>query len=311
MYKSVNKQLMNFIRSKDMKELWLRLFTGIGLVALILVGTLINIHTFFVVFGAINLMCLIEYTNITMHHDATNDRLQTFRKAVSVLIGIFPFLWMIFYFQHGALASQPKVWVTYLSIVLMYVIFEFLTNDNYPLKNMPNVLFGTVYIGFSFTLLIYLTYFNHTFFNIPIDDSPRLVLGIVLMIYVYDSAAYVTGRLFGKRPLLPKASPKKTWEGAIGGSFFTSLTAYIYTLFFFKTTSIHWYDWLAIAIIVSIFGVIGDLIESKLKRTYQLKDSSDVLRFSLLPGHGGFLDRYDGFILIIPFIAFYFIWMYL
>ena len=310
MYKSVNKQLLNFIQSDNMKELWLRLFTGAGLVALILIGTLININLFFVVFGFINLMCIVEYVNITMHHDTTKDKLQTFRKAISVLIGFFPFIWMILYFQDPAFATQPKVWSSYLAVFLSFAVFEFLTNDNYPLKNTPHVLFGTVYIGVAFSLLIYLAYFNHTFFDIAIDDSPRFILGIALLIYIYDSGAYITGRSFGKRPLFPKASPKKTWEGAIGGSVFTALTAYVYTLFFFKDTP-NWYDWLAIAVIISIFGVIGDLMESTLKRKYKLKDSGDVLRFSLLPGHGGFLDRYDGFILIVPFIAFYFIWMYL
>ena len=310
MSKNASKQLVNFIQSDNMKELSVRLFTGIGLVALILVGTLININTFFAVFGVINFMCLVEYVNITMHHDETNDKLQFVRKTISVLIGLFPFLWMIIYFQNPEFATQPKIWVSYLAFFLSYIVFEFLTNDNYPLKNTPHVLFGTIYIGFAFSLLIYLTYFNHTFFGIPIDDSPRFILGIALLIYMYDSGAYATGRLFGKHLLLPKASPKKTWEGAIGGGVLTMVMAYLYTIFFFKNTP-YWYDWIAIAVIISIFGVFGDLIESKLKRKYKLKDSGDVLRFSLLPGHGGFLDRYDGFILIIPFIAFYFIWMYL
>ncbi len=310
MSKNTSKQLSNFIQSDNMKELSVRLLTGIGLIALILVGTLININTFFVVFGIINLMCLVEYVSITMHEDTTNDKLQTVRKIISVLIGLFPFVWMILYFQDPAFATQPKVWVSYLAFFLSYIVFEFLTNDNYPLKNTPHVLFGTIYIGLAFSLLIYLTYFNHTFFDIPIDESPRFILGIALLIYMYDSGAYVTGRLFGKHLLFPKASPKKTWEGAIGGGVLTIVMAYLYTLFFFKD-ALHWYDWIAIAGIISIFGVFGDLIESKLKRKYKLKDSGDVLRFSLLPGHGGFLDRYDGFILIIPFIAFYFIWMYL
>lgn len=310
MYLSAKKQSINFIQSRNMKELSVRLITGAGLVALMLVGTLININTFFVVFGLINFMCLVEYASITMHYDETNDKLQTFRKVLSVLIGLFPFVWMILYFQDPAFATQPKIWASYLIFFLSYVVFEFLTNDNYPLKNTPHALFGTVYIGLSFSLLIYLTYFNHTFFGKAIDASPHFILGIVLLIYIYDSAAYATGRLFGKTPLFPKASPKKTWEGAIGGSVFTSLAAYACTLFFFKETP-YWYDWLAIAVIISIFGVIGDLIESTLKRKYKLKDSSDVMPLSLLPGHGGFLDRYDGFILIIPFIAFYFIWMYL
>ena len=310
MYKNANKQLTNLIQSDNMKELLTRLLTGAGLVALILIGTLININTFFVVFGAINFMCLLEYITIVMSQDETNDKLQFFRKTISILIGFFPFLWMILYFQNPELATQPKIWISYLAIFLFYIVFEFLTNDRYPLKNTPHVLFGTIYIGISFSLLVYLTYFNHTFFDISIDESPRFILGIALLIYMYDSGAYATGRLFGKHLLLPKASPKKTWEGAIGGGVLTMIMAYLYTLFFFKDTP-HWYDWLAIAVIISIFGVFGDLVESKLKRKYKLKDSGDVLRFSLLPGHGGFLDRYDGFILIIPFIAFYFIWMYL
>lgn len=109
--------------------------------------------------------------------------------------------------------------------------------------------------------------------------------------------AYLTGRSVGKNKLFERISPKKTWEGAIGGLVFTLLAAYILSMYFVDISS---NKWMVFAAIVSIFGTLGDLVESMLKRSVDIKDSGD-----LLPGHGGFLDRFDAMFLAVPAVYIY------
>jgi phosphatidate cytidylyltransferase len=109
--------------------------------------------------------------------------------------------------------------------------------------------------------------------------------------------AYVCGMLFGKRKLLERISPKKTWEGAVGGLLFAMLAAYIVSIFYKELSLTHW---LTLAAIISIFGTLGDLSESMLKRSIGVKDSGNIL-----PGHGGLLDRFDALFLAIPAVYLY------
>ena len=121
------------------------------------------------------------------------------------------------------------------------------------------------------------------------------------MVWATDIGAYFAGRKFGKNKLYPLVSPKKTWEGSIGGVVITILIAILMSFFFKECTMT---QWIVLAIIVVIFGSIGDLVESMLKRSYSIKDSG-----TLLPGHGGFLDRFDAFIFLIPFATAYLLWI--
>ena len=109
-----------------------------------------------------------------------------------------------------------------------------------------------------------------------------------------DTAAYFAGTYLGKNKLFPQISPKKTWEGSFGGLLGTMLMAYGLSVVFPELAAS---TWIAIGAVVAIFGSIGDLVESMLKRSHQVKDSG-----TLLPGHGGFLDRFDAFIFLIPFV---------
>jgi phosphatidate cytidylyltransferase len=106
--------------------------------------------------------------------------------------------------------------------------------------------------------------------------------------------AYIIGSKIGKTPLFPRISPKKTWEGTIGGAICTVLISFGLSYYFNTYTRL---EWLVIGVIIAIIGTIGDLIESMLKRSYEIKDSGNFL-----PGHGGFLDRFDSYIFALPFI---------
>ena len=122
-------------------------------------------------------------------------------------------------------------------------------------------------------------------------------MAVFALIWIYDSASYACGSLLGKHPMFARISPKKTIEGMIGGTFFTLLFAY----FFNHCPDLNSYsnlEWLAIAFVIIISATFGDLVESLLKRSLDIKDSG-----SIMPGHGGFLDRFDAYLFTVPFVV--------
>ena len=125
--------------------------------------------------------------------------------------------------------------------------------------------------------------------------SWQVIMGTMLLLWASDSGAYFAGKTFGRHKLFPRISPGKTWEGWFGGTLTAILVGYLISLYFHD---LNLPQWLGIAIIVSVFGVLGDLIESLLKRSLQVKDSG-----TLIPGHGGILDRFDSLVLVVPFIV--------
>jgi len=128
-----------------------------------------------------------------------------------------------------------------------------------------------------------------------IDYSPYLVTGIFIIIWLYDTGAYITGMLWGKHKLFKRISPKKSWEGVVGGTVIALATGIILSSRFREMNRT---EWILIVFVIVFFGTLGDLAESMLKRKAGVKDSGHIL-----PGHGGFLDRFDGFLLAVPVIV--------
>lgn len=129
---------------------------------------------------------------------------------------------------------------------------------------------------------------------IPGYHTAWFVLGMFMILWAHDTFAYLTGSIFGKHPLYKSISPKKTWEGSIGGFGFSIIAAYIISIF---APELEMWKWISIAIIITVFGTIGDLAESLLKRNAGVKDSG-----KLLPGHGGILDRFDSLLFVAPLV---------
>ena len=132
---------------------------------------------------------------------------------------------------------------------------------------------------------------------IMLGFSAIVLLGFFLLIWANDSGAYIVGSLVGKNKLFERISPKKTWEGFLGGGFFALMFAWLISYF---VTEISLIDWLVVALITFVFGTFGDLIESLLKRMVKVKDSGNIL-----PGHGGILDRFDSMIIAAPMVFIY------
>ena len=155
--------------------------------------------------------------------------------------------------------------------------------DNPDMRKAPRS--GQIYLGIPFAFMLG-------------DPIQRLALLIFVMLWLNDSGAYITGSLMGRHKLCPKISPKKTWEGFIGGVVITlagtwALAAYCPSFFGMEQFGI--VTWLLLAVVACIFGTLGDLLESKIKRTYGVKDSGNWI-----PGHGGLLDRIDSFLIAYP-----------
>jgi phosphatidate cytidylyltransferase len=178
--------------------------------------------------------------------------------------------------------------------LLILGIFQ---NTRIVLSAFAGAAAGILYISFSWGLLINL--------EIPYRLSPypypySFPIFIILTMWINDTMAYIVGSLIGKTPL-SKISPKKTWEGTIGGIILAVIVMGLVASAVFPPNTGSWYIWYGLAAIAAIAGTFGDLLESKLKRMANIKDSGHIM-----PGHGGFLDRFDSLLLAIPFC-----WLYI
>ena len=192
--------------------------------------------------------------------------------------------------------NQPNSWFNDLKdTLLIFSIFVslFLLRDLFSTKNLISVLIKKYfrfifYITSSFIFIYLIANFNGFY-------DPSIILGCFILIWVNDSFAYMVGKKFGKQKLFYSISPHKTVEGFLGGLLFCCISASIVSRY--VDDSISTSNWLTMAIIVSVFGTLGDLIESKFKRESNVKDSGKIM-----PGHGGILDRLDSIIFASPYI---------
>ena len=192
------------------------------------------------------------------------------------------------------LEMPPQVYFLIAALTFPFVAVSMLFDKK--VKQSIQVL-GYITLGSIYCFLPVFLYYRISMPAITADYDPALPLGILLLTWFLDSGAYFVGRWLGKRPLFPRISPKKTWEGSIGGAVICLALGFALEQFLPP----HNYNWIIIAAIISVFSQLGDLIESMFKRSIEIKDSG-----SLLPGHGGMLDRFDGIFVSVPFLFLYF-----
>ncbi len=172
-------------------------------------------------------------------------------------------------------------------------VFELYLKSNKPFENIAYTILGIFYITIPLILFNAMA-FMQTQSN---EYHWQILIGYFLILWASDTGAYLAGRQFGKHKLFERISPKKTWEGSIGGLFSAFLLGYICSIYYTDFTLLQWQT---IALIIVVTGTFGDLIESMLKRSLSIKDSGNIL-----PGHGGLLDRLDGLFISVPFVFFY------
>jgi phosphatidate cytidylyltransferase len=270
-------------------------------VAVMLLGLLWNHWSFFILFSIIHFGCWVEYQRLAGLIDKGYTEISPFHKYAVMLAG-----WCIMlYFTNNTFSvggiKLPAIgWWLGLIAVFALPIAELLFAKQLVLKNIAYSAFGLLYISLSWGLMMDLRSadaVNNTGIYIP--------TGLVLALWINDTSAYLVGSFIGKTPF-SKISPKKTWEGTLGGAILCIgiVFGFSYIKGFFPfgkylPGNTH-YSWAVIAAIAAIAGTSGDLLESKLKRMANVKDSG-----SLMPGHGGFLDRFDSLLLATPFV-----WLY-
>ncbi len=213
----------------------------------------------------------------------------------------FPYIIGIMMFIFGNIFNVDEVpyigIFRYAGVLLFLTIFAtFVSVLFYKKEKVVNhlgiIFLSVIYIAVPFSLIAQIPFLNSDFKYVN-----SIILGVFILIWSNDSFAYIVGSTIGKHKLLERISPNKTIEGFIGGMLATFAVSYVLSLYFTSYTFNHWF---VIALIVSTFGVLGDLIESMFKRQAGVKDSGDII-----PGHGGFLDRLDSVIFAAPFIFIY------
>lgn len=258
-----------------------RAITGFIFAAVVLALILINGYTFTVLFTIIAALCTIEFYKLVKTGDV---KPQLISGLLMVLSLITP---LIFYFLDDKPISNLLFGVPF---VILVVITELYRNHKNPFHNIAYTIFGVIYAAVPFCFFYALAFRDGQYsFHYP--------LGFIIMLWSSDTGAYLFGITLGKHRLFERHSPKKSWEGFAGGLMCSMLAAFILSLYFAELPLIHW---LVIGAIIAAAGTLGDLSESMLKRSLSTKDSG-----SFLPGHGGFLDRFDGLLLAAPLVFVY------
>lgn len=186
--------------------------------------------------------------------------------------------------------GTTKHFLVLIPMVLLVLIAELYRKSDTPFQNGAFTLFASVYVAMPFACYVALGFVSNEF-------SFTLPLALLLLIWANDTGAYLFGVTWGKHRLFERHSPKKSWEGFVGGLFTGLVVAWILSVYFPTIPLVHW---LAIALITGVFGTLGDLVESMLKRSLNIKDSG-----TFLPGHGGLLDRFDSLFFAAPMVYFY------
>ena len=266
-----------------MGKLMQRALSGIVFVSVLIFSILYSKISFISLFFILMLICIFEF------------------KRMIKLKSIFPYLIGTLAFVFGNILNvedvPSKQIFQYAGVALFLVIFITFASILFAKKeevisHLGKIFLTVIYIVIPFTLIVQIPFLNSTF-----NYVNSTILGVFILIWTSDTFAFIIGKNFGKHKLLERISPNKTIEGFFGGLVFTFIVSFILANQF---TTLSLVQWLVIAGIVSVFGVLGDLIESMFKRQAGVKDSSNFI-----PGHGGFLDRFDSVIFAAPFIFIY------
>lgn len=287
------------------KNLIQRLITG-TIFVVVLVGCMLwNQWSFAGLFFIIVLLGLWEFYGLAEKAGASPQ------KIAGLILGALVFLFFFFlqanqtirifhrYYPPAALVFGVAFFIPF----LLFFIELFRKKEN-PFANIAYTILGIVYVALPFSIWNLVVIHQEQRLEgleivTELKYTPQLLIGFFVLLWTSDSMAYVCGRLFGKNKLFERISPKKTWEGFIGGMVFAMGAGYLLSGFYHQLKPL---EWVLAGMIVAIAGTLGDLAESMFKRSIGVKDSGTIL-----PGHGGILDRFDAALLASPFLVAYFL----
>ncbi len=278
-----------------------RALTAIIFAVVMLAGLLINHWSFFLLFSVIHFGCWIEYFRLLESiHGVSFHRYVQLGFVVSGFALVLFATSGVYHINDYTLRGNAALPCSIAGFILL--IMGLFLSRRVQLKAFAAAMAGWVYISLAFAALMYLKdealFASTAAWVIP--ASILLPLVVIGCMWVNDTMAYIVGSLIGRTPLSP-ISPKKTWEGTIGGIIAASLLmGWLAWLMDRDLTRHSMIWWIGLCVVATVAGTFGDLLESKLKRMAGVKDSG-----TLMPGHGGFLDRFDSLLLAIPFVTVY------
>lgn len=257
----------------DFKKLLVRSASGIVYIGIIIGCIFWGIYPFSIMAALFAAMGVIEFEKIT--HELNTATVPTLLLDIAGTICLV-FAW---------LGYPLLIW---LFVIVCRLILQLYIKSNSPLADLSRSMMTQLYIGLPLGLMTVMAH----------SVSPYFVLAIFLMIWINDTGAFLVGSTLGRHRLFERISPKKSWEGFIGGLIFNMIAGalfYIYGKSFFHMMNLNVGMSISLGATVTVFGTWGDLIESMIKRNLQIKDSGNII-----PGHGGILDRIDSLLLVMP-----------
>lgn len=265
-----------------------RTVTGIAIITVTIGAVMLGAYSFLVLCLLINLSGLIEFYRLFQINQ------HPVRNALGVLLSATLFITLCPYILG---VVDPRVLLINLGLISVIYITELYHKSDTPFLNLAYIFLGIVYITVPLVL----------FFSCAVGFSdklyhPEIILGYLFLLWANDTGAFITGSLLGKHPLFERISPKKTWEGSAGGAILV-VGVVVMNSMLFKELSLS--GWAIIGVSAVIMGTFGDLVKSMMKRSLRVKDSGTIL-----PGHGGILDRFDSLIGSAPFVYAYLIFQH-
>lgn len=270
------------------KNLITRSITGILFVAIMVTSFLQSVNMI-VVFALITGLATWEFTGLVNEYKHVNVN-----RRITTVAGVYFFL-AVAGVNSGAIQTNA-VFVPYLLTIIYLFISGLYTKSSDSVNDWAYTMLSQMYIALPLSTINVIAFrqaadgLNYYYYLLP--------LSIFIFLWTNDTGAYCTGSLFGKHKLFPRISPAKSWEGSIGGGILVLIVASI--MYYIESqgenlSGLNLIEWLGLGLVVVVFGTLGDLVESLLKRTLGIKDSGNIL-----PGHGGILDRFDSSLMAIP-----------
>lgn len=265
-----------------MSNLVQRTVTGIIFLVLVIGAIALSKYSYFILFELIIIGAMYEFYTL-----AEKKKFGP-QKIYGIVIGAMVFAAHFFFVQSDI---SSEIFLGVIPLIISVFIVELYRKSEYAFVNIGFTFLGILYIAVPFSFANYLVFAPGKMYNY------QLLLGFFFLTWSFDTLAYVFGVSFGKHRLFERISPKKSWEGFIGGLVSSIGIAYLISLFF---TQLDFMNWAILSILIAVFGTYGDLVESSFKRNIDEKDSG-----SILPGHGGILDRFDSVFFTLPLFYLY------
>ena len=268
-----------------MKNLIVRSLTGIVFLGVMIGGIVYSPMSMGVLFTVVTALSVREFCNIVSERD--DVELNTMICTVSGA-----YLFLAFFGYLSGLTPTPAVFIPYLISIVYLLVSELYLQRESPVNNWAFTMLSQMYVALPFCLIPVLGFMADPAHPLQVYYRWTYPLCVFVFLWLSDTGAYCFGSLFGRHRLFERISPKKSWEGSIGGAAVCLLVAVLISRYDHSLTLP---QWLGFALVVVVFGTWGDLVESLLKRQLGIKDSGNIL-----PGHGGMLDRFDSSLLAIP-----------